>query len=117
MNKFTIKEIFKIYGGNSILTEKTIYENQAINPQDNISVFSSAAVESFLLPKVDKNFSIGGKSIKSFSKDKQYVIIARNGKAGLMNIIKELDFTINDHAYIMEVKKPFVKKLTWTISY
>lgn len=111
MGKFTIREIFKIHGGNSVLTEKTIYENQAINPQDNISVFSSANVESLSLPKVDKNFSIGGKAIKSFSKDKRYIIIARNGKAGLMNIIEGLDFTINDHAYIMEVKKPFVNKI------
>jgi len=111
MNKFPIKEIFKIHGGNSVLTEKTIYENQAKDPKDNISVFSSATDEAFLLPKIDKNSSIKGKAIKSFSKDKKYIIITRNGKAGLMNIVSDIDFTINDHAYVMELKKPFKDKV------
>lgn len=111
MNKFPLKEVFKIHGGNSVLTEKTIYENQAKDPQDNIAVFSSATEEAFLLPKVDKNLSIEGKPIKSFSKDKKYIIIARNGKAGLMDIIEDIDFTINDHAYVMELKKPFKDKV------
>ena len=111
MNKFLIKEIFKIHGGVSGLTEKVIYENQAENDEDNISVFSSASEETFFLPKVDKNTKIKDKAIKVFSKEKKYIIVARNGKAGLMGIIENIDFTINDHAYILEVKKNFIGKI------
>lgn len=111
MNKYPLKEIFKIHGGNSVLTEKIIYENQAKDPKDNIAVYSSATEEAFSLPKVDKNLLINDKHIKTFSKDKSYIIIARNGKAGLMNIINGIDFTINDHAYVMELKKPFIDKI------
>jgi len=111
VNKYPLKEIFKIHGGNSVLTEKIIYENQAKDPKDNIAVYSSATEEAFSLPKVDKNLLINDKHIKTFSKDKSYIIIARNGKAGLMNIISGIDFTINDHAYVMELKKPFIDKM------
>jgi len=111
MNKFLIKEIFKIHGGVSGLTEKVIYENQAENEEDNISVFSSATEETFFLPKVDRNTKINEKEIKIFSKEKKYIIVARNGKAGLMGIIENLDFTINDHAYIFEIKKNFIGKI------
>jgi len=109
--KHPLKEIFKIHGGMSGLTEKIIYENQAKNPEDNIPVFSSATDKSFLLPKVNKNLIINGKPIKTFSHNKNYIIITRNGKAGLMNIISGIDFTINDHAYVMELKKSFENKI------
>jgi len=111
MNAFPIKEVFKIHGGNSGLTEKVIYENQANNPENNIPVFSSATEESFYLPKVDRNLKIKGRGIKLFSKDKKYIIVARNGKAGIMNIIENINFTINDHAYIFEAKRSFIDKV------
>jgi len=111
MNKFLIKEIFKIYGGVSGLTERIIYENQAEEEEDNISVFSSATEKTFFLPKIDRNAIIETSPIKFFSKEKKYIIVARNGKAGLMNIIENIDFTINDHAYIFEIKKNFIGKI------
>jgi len=111
MNKYPIKEIFKIHGGVNGLTEKIIYENQAKKPEDNIIVFSGATDESFLLPKVNKNLVINGKPIKIFSKNKKYIIVARKGKAGLMKLIRGINFTINDDAYIMELKKPFQNKV------
>lgn len=111
MNKFSVKEVFIIHGGNSGLTEKLIYQNQSKVEAENIPVFSSATEQAFHLPKVSKNVNINNKPIKTFSADKSYIIVARNGKAGLMNVITGIDFTINDHAYIFELKRAFIGKV------
>jgi len=111
MNKFSLKEVFRIYGGNSGLTEKLIYENQAKNPEDNIYVFSGATEERFHLPRVDKNLQINNKPIKYFSKDYDYILVVRKGKAGCLQLIQDMNFAINDDAYILKVKKYFIDKV------
>lgn len=111
MQTYPLKEIFNIYGGNSGLIEKVIYVSQSKREKNNIPVFSSATEEAFLLPKVDKNLEIKDKKIKSFSTDKSYIIVTRNGKAGLMKVLHNIEFTINDHAYILETKKSFKDKV------
>ncbi|MDN5095176.1 restriction endonuclease subunit S [Aliarcobacter butzleri] len=111
MNKFPIKEVFKIHGGVSGLTEKVIYENQSKDPEKNIYVYSGATEERFHLPKVNSNLIINEKRIKTFSKKNEYILISRKGKAGYMQLIKDTNFTINDDAYIMQVKKNFIDKV------
>ena len=111
MNKFLIKEIFKIYGGVSGLTERIIYENQAEKEEDSICVFSGATEEKYHLPKVNKNLILNNKPIKFFSNRHDYILIARKGKAGILKLIKGINFTINDDAYVMQLKKNFIKKV------
>lgn len=111
MNKFPIKEVFKIHGGVSGLTEKVIYENQSKDPEKNIYVYSGATEKRFHLPKVNSNLIINEKRIKTFSKKNEYILISRKGKAGYMQLIKDTNFTINDDAYIMQVKKNFIDKV------
>jgi len=111
MNKFLIKEIFKIHGGVGGLTEKVIYDNQAYNQEDNIYVFSGATEEKYHLPKVDKNLKINDRPIKVFSDKHDYILVARKGKAGVLKLISGVSFTINDDAYIMQLKKNFIKKV------
>jgi len=111
MNKFLIKEIFKIHGGVSGLTERVIYENQVGNTEDNLYVFSGATEEKYHLPKVNKYLMINNKTIKSFSDKYDYILVVRKGKAGSLKLISGFNFTINDDAYVMQLKKNFIEKV------
>lgn len=104
-----IKKFYKIEGGNSGLTEDFIYLNQPFIKEDEISVYSSATQESNLLRKISKNAKIKGKTIKTFNG--KGVIIARNGKAGSMIYLNDGKYTMNDHAYFVQIKDEYKDKI------
>ena len=98
--KLKLKELFNIHSGVSGLTERFIYENNPSSVDDSIFVYSGSTNESTQFPSVSK------KSIpenKIFNIDNIF-IVARNGQAGQITIPKG-KFTINDHAYVFELKK------------
>lgn len=104
-----VKKFFKIEGGNSGLTEDFIYLNQPKNKKNEIIVYSSATQEDTALRKVDKNAKIKNKEIKKISGEG--VIIARNGKAGSMTYLENGNYTMNDHAYIVQVRDEYKNQI------
>ncbi len=104
-----IKKFYKIEGGNSGLTEDVIYLNQPFTKEDEISIYSSATQESNLLRRISKKAKIKGKTIKIFTG--KGVIIARNGKAGSMIYLDDGKYTMNDHAYFVQIKDEYKDKI------
>lgn len=109
-------KLFDIKGGNSGLTEEFIYNNQPINEEDSIIVYSSSTDATTNMGVVSRRSKIKGKNIKCFNGPA--VIIARNGQAGKAMFIEKGIFTINDHAYVLTVKPTYKKKidLEWFVN-
>ncbi len=106
-----IKEFFMIGSGNSGLTEAFIYQNQPSSPENSVKVFSSSTQEKTSFRNVDKNAIFpDGKGLKVYFTEG--IIIARNGKAGKMTFVDNTNmYCMNDHAYILYVKKMYKKKI------
>lgn len=104
-----VKRFLKIEGGNSGLTEDFIYLNQPKNKESEIIVYSSATQENTALRKVDRNAKIKNKHIKKFSGEG--IIIARNGKAGNMTYLEDGNYTMNDHAYVIQVRDEYKSQI------
>lgn len=102
-----VYDIFNIYGGNSGLTESVIYNSQS-KLNSHVKVISSSVLESTQMGYIDRDTKIGGKLIKTFNKGN--IVITRNGDAGKFIYINE-PFTINDHAYVIEIKEQYKKEL------
>lgn len=60
---------------------------------------------------ISKNAKVGGSQIKVFKGDS--ILIARNGYAGTMTYIKDQEFTTNDHAYVLTIKKQWKDKINF----
>lgn len=102
-------KLFDIKGGNSGLTEEFIYNNQPINEEDAIVVYSSSTDEATNMGVISKNSKLKGENIKCFKGPA--AIIARNGQAGKVMFIEKGMFTINDHAYVLTVKPAYKKTI------
>ena len=104
-----IENIFNIIGGNNGLTEYFIYHNLPTSEKEKIPIFSSATKKTTKMGCISKNAKINDSRIKTFKGD--CIIIARNGYAGTMIYIKNQEFTINDHAYVISIKKEWKNKI------
>jgi len=102
-------KLFDIKGGNSGLTEEFIYNNQPINEEDAIIVYSSSTDEATNMGVVSRKAKIKDVNIKCFKGPA--IIIARNGQAGKIMFIEKGMFTINDHAYVLTVKPAYKKNV------
>lgn len=100
-------KLFDIKGGNAGLTEEFIYNNQPVNEEDAIMVYSSSADETTNMGFVSRKAKIKGEYIKCFKGPA--AIVARNGQAGKVTYIEKDIFTINDHAYVVTVKPGYKK--------
>jgi len=103
MKSERIEKVFDILAGNSGLTEEFLYENQPISDEDKISILSSATEKANLMGFISRNAKLNGKALKIFKGP--CVLIARNGYAGTMTYIESMEFTANDHAYVLIPKK------------
>ena len=108
---YLAEDIFDCVGGNSGLTEQYIYQNlQNVGERKYILLTGSIKVDEkekislFAKPK-DKS-----KKIIVFSGEGIHVI--RKGMAGKINYLKKGEYTLNDDAYILKVKKEFPLKLS-----
>lgn len=108
-----IKDFFDIIGGNSGLTEEFIYNNQPKDKEDAVTVYSGSTVVAYTLKDISKHAKILKNNkltnLKWFHGNG--IIIARNGKAGSMFYVNKENFTMNDHAYYMKVKKKYEDKI------
>ncbi len=102
-------KLFDIKGGNSGLTEEFIYNNQPINEDDAIIVYSSSTDETTNMGVVSRKSKIKGENIKCFKGPA--ALITRNGQAGKVMFIEKGVFTINDHAYVLTVKPTYKKTI------
>ena len=104
-----IKKYLKIDGGNSGLTEEFIYHNQPEKINEGIKVYSGATQLNNMLKRIDKNAKINKKNIKLFYNEG--ILISRKGKAGKLKYIDDQIYTLNDDAYIMQVREAFKEKI------
>lgn len=110
-----IKKVFDCMSGNSGLTEEFIYSVSNLT-DEKYKVLSSAIDEDKMLGEVSF-CKINGKDLRIF-KNKDGILVSRNGKAGSLKFLKKGKYTINDHAYILFIKEdcPYKIDLRWFIS-
>lgn len=108
-----IADCFDYMSGNSGLSVKTIH-NQKIEG-DNCVVLSSSLMNETNLGYINENAKLpNGKKLRVF-KNKEGIVISRNGNAGSMSYLKPGSYTLTDHAYIIYLKDncPFDIDLRW----
>ena len=111
-----VYECFNYMNGNQGLTTKVI--NSFKNKQNDCIVLSSSLLDETALGHVPQNLILpNGKNIKLF-KDKEGIVISRNGYAGTMSYLKRGIYTLTDHAYILYLKdsRTYDIDLNWFIS-
>lgn len=98
--------------GNTGLTEECIYQNLQ-NNADHYQVLSSATDDNTMMGEIPMCI-LNNHKLKVFE-GKEGLLITRNGKAGYTKYLEKGKYTINDHAYILFVKKssPFKVDLQW----
>lgn len=106
--KIEASEVFDYLSGNSDINEEFIYNNLNSSKKQYI-VLSSSTQERTQLGKIPLCKNSKGKYIKTFE-NKHGILIARNGNAGTMNYLSPGYYTINDHAYILFLKRNFLEK-------
>lgn len=108
-----VQKFFELKGGNAGLTEEFIYNNQPVNGDEAVIVYSSSTDDMTNMGAVSKKAKLRGETIKCFKGPA--VLIARNGQAGKAMYIEEKVFTINDHAYVLTVKSQYknIINLEW----
>jgi len=107
--KDRLSNFFIIHGGNNGLTEEFIYENLPNNEIEKIKILTSSTLDRTAMGFININSRPYGKKLKIFNGPA--IIIARNGYAGTMTYISEGKFTINDHAYVLEIKQAWIHKI------
>ncbi|WP_337050693.1 hypothetical protein [Priestia megaterium] len=101
----SVKQVFDSLSGNSGLIEEFIYNNIDKSRQQ-YKVLSSSTVEETNMGMIPKCKNSKGEVLKVFE-DKPGILVVRNGNAGKMKYLKPDKYTINDHAYILSLKKKF----------
>lgn len=97
-----ISGIIDSMGGNQGLTEEFIYQNLQ-NKNEKYMVLSSAIDDRTMMGLIPM-CKLNGNDIKVF-KDKEGLLVTRNGKAGQTRFLPKGNYTINDHGYILYKKE------------
>lgn len=107
-----ISKCIDYMSGNSGLTEEFIYHTLQLETE-RYDVLSSATEERTMMGTVPL-CKINGHLLKVF-KNKEGLLVTRNGKAGQTRFLEPGKYTINDHAYILFVKNtsPYEIDLNW----
>lgn len=100
-----MREYFNVFGGNSGLTESVIYWNPPKSKKRTVMVYSGATLESTFMGMIDVGAMINNKPIKTFAAPA--IVIVRKGLAGKTKYIDNGKFTINDDAYVIEIKEKY----------
>ena len=111
-----LSECFTYLSGNQGLSVRAIHNNKGEN--DDCIVLSSSLLNETALGYVSQDMVLpNGKKLKLF-KDKEGIVISRNGYAGTMSYLKPGIYTLTDHAYILYLKPDCKYKidLNWFIS-
>jgi len=102
-----IRDIFDCYSGYSKFTSEFIYNNRPLNRNDEIPIFSGSNIEKpfgYISKESLKKFKIP--VINSYS-----LLVSRKGKAGTLRLMENMNYTINDDAYVLVLKKQWEDKL------
>lgn len=101
--------IINFGGGNSGLTEEFVYNNQPNSLEERVPILSSATLDINLMGYISRFANPSNKKLKIYKGP--CVLVARNGYAGTMTYIPKGEFTINDHAYVLTVKKKWCDRV------
>jgi hypothetical protein len=112
----TLYKVFDIVGGNNGLTDEFIYNNQPINEVERIPIFSGATLEENFMGYVSKSAKLNDNDLRIF--EGPAILVSRKGCAGQMSYMPKGQFTINDDAYVMNLKQEYVHKvdLKWFVN-
>lgn len=109
MKLYNVSEILSYMSGNQGLTKKVIHsEKSHLNGKTDIEVLSSSVDKSFSMGFVSENLQLNNKPLKIF-KDKEGILVSRNGNAGILTYLPKGKYTMNDHAYILFVNEQFAE--------
>jgi hypothetical protein len=103
----SVNGIFEVLSGNSGITEEFIY-SYVLDKGTKYQVLSSSTINETKLGFIPQCNNLKGELISIFE-NKMGILVARNGKAGLMAFLDKKKYTINDHAYILYLKEDFKK--------
>lgn len=109
-------ECFEYMSGNQGLSVRAIHNSKGKG--DDCIVLSSSLLNETSLGYVSQNMILpNGKKLKIF-KNKEGIVISRNGHAGTMSYLKPGIYTLTDHAYILYKKEDckYDIDLNWFIS-
>jgi len=107
--KDKLKNMLKIFGGNSGLTEEFVYYNQPTNDRESIMILSGATAQNNFLGYVNKNAKPKNANLKLFKTP--FIQVVRKGLAGSMTYYAKGEFAANDDLYILTVKKECKDKI------
>ena len=96
-----VSTIIDCMGGNQGLTEEFIYQNLQ-NQNEKYIVLSSATDDKTMMGLIPM-CKLNGNYIKVF-RDREGLLVTRNGKAGQTKFLPKGNYTINDHGYILYKK-------------
>lgn len=107
-----INQVIAYMSGNSGLTEEFIYHSLQRDGK-RYQVLSSATEMRTMMGEIPM-CKINDKDLKVFE-GKDGLLVTRNGKAGNTRYLEKGRYTINDHAYILYIKKdcPYQIDLKW----
>ena len=111
-NDIDISICIDYMSGNTDLTEECIYQTLQ-NDSEHYQILSSATEDNTMMGEIPMCV-INNQKLKTFE-DKEGLLVTRNGKAGYTKYLSKGKYTINDHAYILYVKKdsPYKIDLRW----
>lgn len=112
-----VEDIFESVSGNSGLTSEYIYNTIDSTPNTKkYKVLSSSTIDRTLMGEIPKERLLNGKEMKVFEGEEGLLVI-RNGKAGKLYFLRKGRYTLNDHAYILYLKKDYKSKvnLKWIL--
>lgn len=96
-----VSECFEYLSGNTGLSVRIIHKSKG---NEDCTVLSSSLLNSTSLGYIDSNTILpNGKKLKLF-KNKEGIVVSRNGYAGTMSYLKPGLYTLTDHAYILYLK-------------
>lgn len=97
-----ISDCFDYLSGNQGLSVRAIHNSKS--DSDDCAVLSSSILDDTSMGYVPQTMKLpNGKGLKLF-KDKEGIVISRNGNAGTMSYLEPGIYTLTDHAYIIYLK-------------
>lgn len=115
----SVKKIFNYMSGNSGLTEEYLYQTTLLDAEKRFKVLTgSIDIEKSQYTSLCPKPKSRSQKIDTFSGEGIHVV--RKGKAGIINYLPKGDYTLNDDAYILFLKKNsgYDLSLKWvTIAY
>lgn len=109
MLKGELDTFIQFNSGNSGLTQEFIYENLPMGTDEKIIVLSASKYYKKIMGYIKRDVSIGNRKLKTYNGET--ILVVRKGLAGKMHYYKELEYTINEDAYVITVRDKYKDKI------